>query len=222
MLRSLFGQKTAKIPLSKLPQLHSFVDVSIAGRPAKSLSVESNGPKNIVTGDAGAQSGTAIFTYATPSGKYRFATRIVGQRGAMTVYEMPKRIDTLSAAAAGAQKRSAVRLDTIVAGMWRPAKGGKGMGEFTKANLRDISRGGCSVIIDTSMPKGAQMEVKLNLAIGAPPVQLLGEVMRVEQVKTSGKYSHGLKFLGMTPAEDQAIMGFINRRQAELRSRGLA
>lgn len=222
MLRSLFGQKTEKIPVSKLPQLHTFVDVSVAGRPARSLSVESNGPKNIVTGDAGAQAGTAIFTYQTPAGKFRFATRIVGQRGGLTVYEMPKRIDTLSGVAAGAQKRSAVRMDTIVAGMWRPAKGGKGLGEFAKANLRDISRGGCSVIIDTSMPRGAQMEVKLSLKIGAPPLLLLGEVMRVDLIKTSGKHSHGLKFLGMTGADDQAIMDFINRRQADLRNRGLA
>lgn len=221
MLRSLFGQKTAKIPLSKLPLLHSFVDVSVSGKPVQSLSVESNGPKNIITGDAGAQSGTAIFTYQNETGKHRFAARIVATRGNQTIYEMPTRVDTLSGSS-GAQKRSAVRLDTIVSGMWRPAKGGKGLGEFSKANIRDISRGGCSVIIDTSMPRGAQMEVKLNLKIGAPPIAALGEVMRTDQIKTSGKHSHGLKFLGMTAAEDQAIMEFINRRQAELRNRGLA
>ena len=221
MFRSLFGQKTAKIPLSKMPQLHSFVDVSVAGRPAKSVSVESNGPKNIITTDAGAASGTVVFTYSNAGGKHRFSTRIVGMKGNLTVYEMPRRVETLSANA-GSQKRSTVRMDTIVAGSWRPAKGGKGMGEFNKANIRDISRGGCSVIIDSSLPRGAQMEVRLNLKPGSPPLTALGEVMRVDQIKTSGKYSHGLKFHGITPAEDQAIMEFINRRQSDLRSRGLA
>lgn len=221
MLRSLFGQKTAKIPLSKLPQLHSFVDVSVAGAPVKSLSVESNGPKNIITSDAGAQSGVAVFTYQNASGKHRFTAKITGNRGNLTVFEMPRRVETLSANA-GSQKRSTVRMDTIVSGMWRVAKGGKGLGEFRKANIKDISRGGCSVIIDTSLPRGAQMEVQLNLKSGFPPLTALGEVMRVDQIPTSGKYSHGLKFHGITPAEDKAIMDFINRRQAELRSRGLA
>jgi hypothetical protein len=46
--------------------------------------------------------------------------------------------------------------------------------------------------------------------------------MRVEQVPTSGKHSHGLRFHGLTPTEDMAIRDFINRRTAELRSRGLA
>jgi hypothetical protein len=46
--------------------------------------------------------------------------------------------------------------------------------------------------------------------------------MRVEQIPTSGRFSHGMRFHGLTAEEDYAILDFINRRQAELRNRGLA
>ena len=222
MLRGLFGGKSEKIPLSKLPQLHSFVDVTVGSAATpKSVSVESVGPKNIITGNVGATTGTATFLYSNAAGKFRFSTRILGVKGSLTVYEMPRRVETISSNA-GAQKRSAVRMDTIVPGMWRRAKGGKGQGEFAKGNLRDISRGGCSLIIDYELQKGSQVEVKMALKTGVNPLVTLGEVMRTERITTSGKWSHGLRFHGISPAEDRAIMDFINRRQSELRSRGLA
>ncbi|MDP9017538.1 MAG: PilZ domain-containing protein [Candidatus Eremiobacteraeota bacterium] len=221
MLKGLFGGKSDKISPAKLPKLHSFVDVTVTGRPPVSVSVESNGPKNIVTGAVGVTTGSAVFTYSNAAGKFRFATRIVGVRGNLVVYEMPRRVDTLTANA-GSQKRTSVRMDTIVPGMWRRAKNGVGAGEFVKGNVRDISRGGCSLIIDLELAKAAQVEIKLNLKAGAPPVVALGEVMRVEQIKSSGKVSHGLRFHGITQADDRAIMDFINRRQSDLRSRGLA
>jgi hypothetical protein len=62
----------------------------------------------------------------------------------------------------------------------------------------------------------------MKLKPEGPPMTLLGEVMRHEKIKSSGKVSHGLRFQGLRPDEDQAIIEFINRRQAELRSRGLA
>lgn len=219
MLKGLFGGKSSKVPPSKLPQLHSFVEVSVAGRPSVSVTVESNGPKNIITKGVDASSGSAVFTYSNPAGKFRFATRIAGSRGDLTVYEMPAKVDTLTSNS-GSQQRASVRMDTIVPGMWRRAKDGVGAGEFAKANVRDISRGGCSLIIDYELPKARQVEVKLQL--GPMPVIALGEVMRVEHIKTSGKWSHGLRFHGITPAQDKAIMEFINRRQSDLRSRGLA
>ena len=221
MLRGLFGQKSVRIPLSQLPQLHSFVDVTVAGRPAVSVSVESVGPKNIVTTSVGATTGGAVFTYSNAAGKFRFATRIAGARGKLTLYEMPRKVDVLTANA-GSQKRSSVRMDTIVPGMWRRAKNGVGAGDFVKGNVRDISRGGCSLIIDYELPRAAQVEVKLNLKSSVAPIVALGEVMRVEHITTSGKWSHGLRFHGITAADDHAIMDFINRRQADLRSRGLA
>ena len=97
-----------------------------------------------------------------------------------------------------------------------------GTGEFAKATIRDISRGGCSLIIDRELKPHTTVEVRMKLKPEAPAMTLLGEVMRHEKIKSSGKFSHGLRFQGLRPDEDQAIIDFINRRQAELRSRGLA
>ena len=221
MFKTLFGGKSAKVPHAKLPQLHSFVDVTVAGRSPKSVSVERVGPKNLVTADVGASSGMATFVYTNATGRYRFSTRILGHQGRHSVFELPRKVETV-AAHGGAQKRTAVRMDTIVPGMWRGAKNGKGFGEFVKGNVRDISRGGCSLIIDTEKPRGSQVELKLVLKTNVEPILALAEVMRTDPIESSGKISHGLRFHGISPADDKAIMEFINKKQSDLRSRGLA
>jgi c-di-GMP-binding flagellar brake protein YcgR len=46
--------------------------------------------------------------------------------------------------------------------------------------------------------------------------------MRSEAIESTKKTSLGLRFQGVKPDEDRAIMEYINRRQAERRNRGLA
>lgn len=221
MLKSLFSKSTG-IAAAKLPQLNTFIDVVAGGRPSRQVTVESVGPKGIVTSEVVGKAGeTAILIYQAPGGRFRAQTKISSVAGATTLFETPKKVDLIGAAT-GAQKRSSVRLDTIVSGQWRFAPRGVGTGEWVKCTIRDISRGGCSLIIDRGLKHHTQVEVKVQLKPGAPEVAFLGEVMRHEVIKASGKHSHGLRFQGMRPAEDQAIVEFINRRQAELRSRGLA
>ncbi|HET9029902.1 MAG TPA: PilZ domain-containing protein [Candidatus Aquilonibacter sp.] len=221
IFKSLFrGSAKKSVPEEKLPPLHSFVDVTVAGRASRSVSVEEVGPERIAVGDTVGRKGErGTFVYHNAAGKFRFAASIVEVRDGMTCFEMPERIETLGG---GAQKRSSVRLDTLLSGHWRMAPGGKGVGEFTKGSIRDISRGGCALIMDRQCKVGQTIEVKMTLNSSAPPLTVLGEVMRVEQVPTSGKHSHGLRFHGLTPVEDRTILDFINRRTAELRSRGLA
>ena len=91
-----------------------------------------------------------------------------------------------------------------------------------RATIRDISRGGCALNTDRALKLGTQIEVKLALSERGAPITLLAEVMRHQEIKSSGKHSHGLRFHGVRPEEDHAIIDFINRKQAELRSRGLA
>lgn len=222
MLRSLFS-KSAGIPPAKLPQLHSFVDVIAGGRPARSVTVESVTLKGIVTNEVLGKPGeVAVIVYHAAAGRFRAQTKIASVAATSTTYEMPKKVTLIGAAGGGAQKRQSVRLDALVSGQWRFAPNGMGTGEWVKCTFRDISRGGCSLIIDRPLKKNAQVEVKLNLKSSAQPVTLLGEVMRHDVIAASGKHSHGLRFHGIRPAEDQAIVEFINRRQADLRSRGLA
>lgn len=222
MLKSLFGNRP-EIPLSKLPQPNSFVDVAVGGRSARSVSIESCGRNGIVASDVLGRPGEpASMIYAIDGARYRLHTKIASITRKSTQFEFPKRVEQVGGAGGGAQKRSSVRLDALVQGSWRFAPGGKGTGEFLKATLRDISRGGCALTADRALKPGSLIEVKINLRDNATPVVLLGEVVRHQEIRSSGKHSHGLRFHGVRPEEDHAIVEFINRKQAELRSRGLA
>jgi hypothetical protein len=223
MFKSIFGGRGGSaVPLSKLPQLNSFVDVIVDGRPARSVTVESVGAKGVVTRDAlGSVGETAVLVYNAAAGRFRMETKIVAVSAKSTQFDPPKRL-SLIGAAGGSQKRQNVRLDAIVTGEWRFAPGGVGSGEFAKATIRDISRGGCSLIVDRELKLHTKVEIRMKLKSDAPALNFLGEVMRHEKIKSSGKSSHGLRFHGLRPEEDQAIIEFINRRQADLRSRGLA
>ncbi len=222
MLRSLFGAKTANVPLTKLPPLHSAVDVIVAGRPARTVMVEAVTTKAIVTKECLGRVGeTAVIVYTAVTGRYRAQTKISGATATTTQFDAPRKL-TIIGAATGVQKRSSVRMDTLVAGSWRFAPGNIGSGEFTRGTIRDISRGGCSLICERPLKHGTKVEIQMALKSGAPPVTLIGEVMRHEPVPTSGKHSHGLRFHGVRPDEDQAIIEFINRKQTDLRNRGLA
>jgi c-di-GMP-binding flagellar brake protein YcgR len=120
------------------------------------------------------------------------------------------------------QQRAAVRLEVTVPGLWRDAPGGKAVGAYTRGSITDISRTGASLTVDREIKRGTQLEIKLSVSTSARPLVLLGEVMRSNPVEASGKSALGLRFLGITPEEDRTIMEFINKRQAERRSRGLA
>lgn len=222
ILKSLFGRSggAKAIPAEHLPALHSFVDVTVTGRPARSVSVEEITAKEIVVGDALGRAGErGAIVYQTSMGRFRFGATILAVKDGMTHFQMPARVESLGG---GAQKRASVRMDVLVSGSWRLAPDRQGTGEFMRASIRDISRGGCSLIIDRQCKTGQLLEVRLNLRADAAPLAVIGEVMRMEQIPTSGKFSHGLRFSGVTPMEDRAILEFINRKQADLRNRGLA
>lgn len=220
MLKSLFG--TRSIPLSRLPQRNSSVDVVVGGRAARTVTVDECNERAIVTRDVIGRTGEpAVFVYTTPAGRFRLQTKIAGVKGTNTYFEPPKRVD-LVGAAQSLQKRSSVRLDALVNGAWRFATNGKGMGEYLRGTIGDISRGGCALTTDRPLRPGTTLEVKLTLNEVKPPLVLLAEVVRHHEIRSSGKHSHGLRFRGIRPEEDNAIIEFINRKQSELRSRGLA
>jgi len=206
----------------RMPALHSFVDMTLAKvlRPASvcvetigSASFQTSTPPGLVAGT------TAIFTYATDKGKFRFVTKCSATKGSHATFAMPARIEELQKF--GGQKRASVRLDTTVPGQWRFAPAGKGIGTLSKGSITDISRTGASLIIDRELGFGTQVELQVSLNT-TTPMSFLGEVKRVQKIPASGKVSHGLMFHGIRPDEDKKIMEFINKRQAERRSRGLA
>ena len=229
MLRAL-GFKPKPNPAifrAKLPAAHTFVDLALPRGIAGSVSIDAIGAKTFVTTIVhGIETGSvAVFTYTNSVGKFRFTTKCIAVKGPQAHFDLPKTIETLQkleASGAGAQKRTNVRLDTVVPSHWRYAPGGRGSGEFMRASVTDISRTGASLICDRELSKGSQVEVRLSLNTTSQPMTILGEVMRASKIERSGKMSLGLRFLGMTLADDRTIMDFINKRQAERRSRGLA
>jgi len=220
MLKSFLGK--AAIPPAKLPQRNSAVDVVVGGRASRTVTVDDCSDRGIVTRDVIGRPGEpAVFVYTTPAGRFRLQTKIAAVKGTNTYFEPPKRVDLVGAAQAS-QKRSSVRLDALVIGGWRFVLGGKGSGEFLRGTIGDISRGGCALTTDRPLRPGTTLEVKLTLREDKPPLVLLAEVMRHHEIRASGKHSHGVRFRGVRPEEDNAIIEFINRKQSELRSRGLA
>jgi c-di-GMP-binding flagellar brake protein YcgR len=208
----------------KLPQVNTFVDLATTGNgPRGSVCIEGINPKAVtVSALPGLASGqTAVFSYQNAHGKFRFSSRCAAVKGAHAHFSVPTRIETIQLFS-GAQKRSAVRLDATVPAQWRFAPGGKGNGEYIRASLTDISRSGASLIVDREVKKGTQVEVKFAVSTTSAPLTLLGEVMRTANIETTKKLSLGLRFHGVKAEEDRAIMEFINKRQAERRSRGLA
>lgn len=221
MLKGLFGGGKTELPQTKLPQVRANVDVIVAGRPARQVTVEAVSAKGIVTSSVVGRAGeTAVILYTAAAGRFRAETKIAGTSATSTQFEPPKRV-SLIGAATGAQKRQSVRLDALVNGFWRFAPQGKGTGGFVRCTIRDISRSGCALLADRPLKLHTQVEVQFALRDDSN-LTLLAEVMRHEQIAASGKHSHGLRFHGVRPDEDQAIVEFINRKQAELRSRGLA
>jgi hypothetical protein len=208
----------------KLPVANAFVDLAItSGGPRGSVCVESVNDRGVsVTMLAGTKLGqTGVFSYQNAHGKFRFGAKCVALRGTHAVFTVPDRIETLQLFS-GAQKRAAVRLDATVPAQWRYAPGGKGSGEYVRASLTDISRSGASLIVDREVKRGTYVETRFSVSTAGSPLVLLGEVMRTAAIEATKKISLGLRFHGLKPEEDRAIMEFINKRQAERRSRGLA
>ncbi|MBV8370898.1 MAG: PilZ domain-containing protein [Candidatus Eremiobacteraeota bacterium] len=226
MLRMLgFGPKPIPPQLKmKLPQVNSFVDVVMIGHgPRGSICVEALSERSLVVGALSGMrvGGTGVFSYTNAAGRFRFSSKCVALRGATAVFALPERVETLQVFTE-AKQRAAVRLDATVPAQWRFAPGGRGSGDWVRGSLTDISRSGASLIVDREVKKGSFVEARFAVSTAASPLVLLGEVMRNSPIESSKKISLGLRFHGIKAEEDRAIMEFINKRQAERRSRGLA
>jgi hypothetical protein len=208
----------------KLPAENAFVDLALTGGgPRGSVCVEAMTERGLnVTRLPGTKAGsTGVFTYQNSVGRFRFSTKCLAVHQTHAVFAVPVRIETLQVFG-GAQKRASVRLDATVPSQWRYAPGGKGSGEYVRASLTDISRSGASLIVDREVKKGTYVETRFSVSTSASPLVLLGEVMRTANIEATKKISLGLRFHGLKPEEDRAIMEFINKRQVERRNRGLA
>lgn len=224
-LLALFGIKpkpSLKQLRETLPAIHSFVECVVRDGPKGQICFEGAGIKTITTTALdGMQPGQlAIVSYTNTSGKYSFQSHVVGINGKQATLELPGQIKTLQKFA-GARQRNAVRVDTTVNVTWRFTPSGKIATDYQKATLSDLSTGGAQLTVDRELKAGMKVDCQVPLSPAGPPVLIQGEVRRTDKTR-SGKFNAGLRFVGLSAEAQQAIVDFINRRQADLRSRGLA
>ncbi len=222
---SFLGFKKAPSPKqmrAMLPSLHSFVDVTVRNGPKGSVCFENAGATTFVTSVLpGMAPGQQVsFNYQNGSGKYRFSAAVKAVDAKQATYVMPGKIDTVQKFA-GSKKRSTVRIDTTVPVQWRYAPTGKIETEWQKGVLSDISRTGSSLAADREIKIGNIIELKIPLAQSGDPVTTRADARRVEKIAGTQKYNVGLSFHPLKPDVEKAIVEFINRRQVDLRSRGL-
>jgi c-di-GMP-binding flagellar brake protein YcgR len=165
--------------------------------------------------------GNGVFVYENAVGKFRFVSKCAAVRDGGAAFAIPERIEAL-AVFANVQQRNAARLEVAITAHWRFAPGGRGSGDFTRASLTDISRTGASLTVDREIKRGTYLEMCFAIGQTAPPLVLIGEVMRSSAIESSKKIALGIRFNAPKPEEERAIMEFITKRQAERRSRGLA
>jgi len=222
----MLGIKPKDVPAQtrlKLPEPQAFVEIAVTGGgPRGSVSfVTLTGKTFVVSAIEGLHAGrVGVFSYQNAVGKFRFSAKCTAVKGHQAVFALPQRIETIQVFQAE-RKRAAVRLQATVPGQWRFAPGGKGTGDFVRGALTDLSRTGASLTVDRDLKPGSHVELKFSVSTSAQPLVLLGEIMRSTKIEASGKTALGLRFNGIKPEEDRAIMEFINKRQAERRSRGL-
>jgi len=208
----------------KLPNVNSFVDLTMTGGgPRGSVCLEGIVDRSlIVAALPGTKIGaTGRFSYSNSVGRFRFSAKCVALKGPNAVFALPERVETLQVFS-GVAQRNAVRIEATVLAQWRYAPAGEGYGDYVRGSLTDISRSGASLIVDREVKRGTFLELRFRLSSAASPLVLVAEVMRSSTIETTKKISLGLRFHGVKPEEDRAIMEFINRRQTERRNRGLA
>jgi c-di-GMP-binding flagellar brake protein YcgR len=220
----MFGIKAA--PSSKqlremLPSLHSFVDVAVRNGPRGSVCFENAGTKTFTTSVLPGMSPgqQASFNYSNTGGKYRFSAAVKAVDDKQATFEMPGKIETVQKF--GSRKRTTVRIDTTVTIQWRYSSTGKIESEWQKGVLSDLSRTGSSLATDRVIKTGNIIELKIPLAQDGVPILVRADARRVDKIENTSKYNVGLAFHPLKAEAERAIIEFINRRQVDLRNRGL-
>lgn len=205
-----------------LPQLHSFVDIAVKNGPKGSVCIENTGSTTLVTSALPGMSRgqVAMFAYSTSHGKYRFTAEITAVDEKNATFAVPARIETVQKFG-GQRARHTVRIDTTTPCQWRFAPVGKIETTWQKGVLSDISRSGASLSADREVKTGSSVELSVPLLLGGKEISLRGDVRRVDKIEGSKKYGVGLQFARLSADGERAIIDFINRRQTDLRNRGL-
>jgi uncharacterized protein (TIGR02266 family) len=102
------------------------------------------------------------------------------------------------------ERRRAVRVAVVIPIEVRDAHG------FSLHSCSDLSIGG--VYFDRAIPHpvGSQVQLKFSLPGDAHSVQCAGEVVNVPDTQ---QYGMGVRFIGLTPADEALLVQFIGEEQ---------
>jgi c-di-GMP-binding flagellar brake protein YcgR len=205
-----------------LPSLLSFVDVAVRNGPKGLVCFENAGIKTFITSVLpGMSPGQQVsFNYSNAGGKYRFTSSVKAVDAKQATFDVPGKIETVQKYA-GSHKRTNVRIDTTVPIQWRYSSDGKIESTWQKGVLSDISRTGSSLATDKTIKTGNVLELKIPLSPSGAPTTVKAEAKRVEKIEGTQKFNVGLLFQRLSPEAERAVIDFINRRQVDLRNRGL-
>ena len=224
LLRAL-GLKKGTFAPGSLPRSSSFADAAFPRGRNVRICIQKVLSESIVVTNAGTWSlGTAVrVTYENPSGRYRFDSRVIEADERRTVLRFPQSITTLAVFAAAPETgREAPRVEMTVPASWRLATEGRTVGENGRGVVTDLSRNGASIAIEPNdFIAGMQLELKIATGGARASVVVLTEIVRILGGTFGTKTQYGVRFLDITPADEEAISQLINRRQTERRTRGL-
>jgi c-di-GMP-binding flagellar brake protein YcgR len=87
--------------------------------------------------------------------------------------------------------------------------------------MKDLSRGGSSLVVNAELPVGSQVEARFTLKTKTDPVVQVCQVVRASKIQTSDKNVFGIRFVDIDSAEAEKLDTFVHERQAQRRNRGI-
>jgi hypothetical protein len=205
----------------KLPEVNSFVEISIGGSSAReSLPVNEISATHIVTrlGAGMVVGAVADFLYITSQGRFRMLTVCSQTDAEQAFFDLPTDIKTIEAFA---QRRSDVRVPCVIPVQWRYAPGGRGNGNYLPGSMKDLSRGGTSLVVGAALKVGAQVEARFTLKTKGAPVVQVCEVVRATKIELSDKNMFGARFVEIDVDDADMLDTFVHERQTQRRNRGI-
>ncbi len=164
------------------------------------------------------QGDAVLVTYVGDDGVYRFYTVCRGRRmDRIPLYLLarPEKMERI-------QRRRLVRLPAAleVCGGEKPNYGSAQ--EYSRWYTSDISGGGMCLIFDNPPAVGATLVLEFTIPVRGQPRQIVaeGQVTRVEQLEEEdgpNRFLVGVRFLGLSKSDEDAIVAFIFRRMIEER-----
>lgn len=151
-----------------------------------------------------------------PEGIYRAETVVLG--------ETRQRVPLLRLEPPGRWERSQLREYFRVPAMRpvrvRPLQEG-GDVPWLEGHTRDLSGGGCQVMLPTALEQGARVEVELELPDAVH--RLVGSIQRVQVDPDAGQLpvAIGIKFEQVSERQREEIIRYAFERQIELRRKGM-